>query len=213
MFTSSNTAVGLLLSGGLDSSILLGHLLEKGHSIQPFYVRSRLCWEAREMQAAREFLAALASPRLAELAVLDMPVGDLYGDHWSLTGRGVPDAASPNTAVYLPGATPCCSSRRPSRCRLHGLQQLALAVLAGNPFGDATAEFFEELQSALARATRRGGALPPPAGPMRQAAGPATGPPSALAPDLFLHRAAGWQALRPLQQVQGTDRRLPLQPD
>ena len=31
--------IGLLLSGGLDSSILLGHLLAHGRRVQPFYIR------------------------------------------------------------------------------------------------------------------------------------------------------------------------------
>ena len=49
--TSSNDGtVGLLLSGGLDSSILLGHLLGKGRRVQPFYVRSHLLWEEAELR-------------------------------------------------------------------------------------------------------------------------------------------------------------------
>jgi len=148
-----DATIGVLLSGGLDSAILVGHLLGQGRRVQPFYVRSHLVWERRELAAARQFLSALAAPRLAALVVFDMPMGDVYGDHWSLTGRGVPDAASPDTTVYLPGRNALLLLKPALWCRLHGIEQLALAVLGSNPFGDATPEFFAALESVVARAT------------------------------------------------------------
>ena len=62
--TSSNAAtVGLLLSGGLDSSVLLGQLVAGGRRVQPFYVRCGLVWEEAELRAVRAILEALqASP-------------------------------------------------------------------------------------------------------------------------------------------------------
>ena len=100
---ASPSTIGLLASGGLDSSILLGHLLGGGRRVQPFFVRAGLRWEDAERRQLGKFLRVLASPRLAELVVLDLPLADLYGDHWSVTGRGVPEFASPDAAVYLPG--------------------------------------------------------------------------------------------------------------
>ncbi len=38
-------------------------------------------------------------------------------------------------------------------CRLHGIEELALAVLSANPFADATPEFFAEFEALLDRAT------------------------------------------------------------
>lgn len=149
----SNATIGLLLSGGLDSAILLGHLLDEGHRVQPFYVRSHLRWELVELLAAQRFLSAMKSPRLADLVILEMPLGDLYGRHWSLTGCGVPDADSPDTAVYLPGRNALLLIKAALWCRLHGIEQLALAVLGSNPFGDATPEFFADFASALTQAT------------------------------------------------------------
>jgi 7-cyano-7-deazaguanine synthase len=153
MSLPTNSTVGLLLSGGLDSAVLLGTLLERGCQVQPFYVRSRLSWETAELSAVRQLLAAMASPCLAELVVLDMPADDLYGDHWSVTGRGVPGAETPDAAVFLPGRNALLLIKPAIWCRLHGIEQLAMAVLATNPFGDATPEFFADFQSALCRAT------------------------------------------------------------
>jgi len=55
------SGVGLLLSGGLDSAILLGCLVEQGHEVQPFYVRCGLIWEQAEQAAVGRFLDAVAS--------------------------------------------------------------------------------------------------------------------------------------------------------
>jgi 7-cyano-7-deazaguanine synthase len=153
MTPANPDTIGLLLSGGLDSAILLGHLLGRGERVQPFYVRSHLLWESKELWAARRFLSALASPWLRELVVFDQPLEDLYEEHWSLTGRGVPDAATPDSAVYLPGRNALLLIKPALWCRLHGIGQLALGVLGSNPFSDATPEFFDEFQSALERAT------------------------------------------------------------
>ena len=153
MPTEKDATIGVLLSGGLDSAILLGHLLGQGFGVLPFYVRSHLAWERRELQSARRFLGALASPRLAPLIVLDEPLDDVYGDHWSLTGRDVPQRGSPDTAVYLPGRNALLLLKPLLWCRLNAVEFLALAVLDSNPFADASPEFFDCFESALARAT------------------------------------------------------------
>ena len=150
---NSDATVGLLLSGGLDSAILLGHLLATGHQVRPIYVRSHLRWEDAELSAVRQFLAALKSSRLADLVTLELPLDDVYGNHWSLTGHEVPEAGSPDDAVYLPGRNALLLIKPAIWCRLHGIEQLALAVLATNPFSDATPEFFAEFEAALARAS------------------------------------------------------------
>ncbi len=149
MTQSSASPIGLLVSGGLDSCILLGHLLEQGHRVQPFYIRCGLHWEAEELRGVRQFCAALESRRLQELVVLELPLADLYQRHWSLDGRLVPDASTPDEAVYLPGRNPLLLIKAALWCQLNGIDRLALALLASNPFPDATARFFEAFETAL----------------------------------------------------------------
>lgn len=152
--TNANDAtVGLLLSGGLDSGILLGHLLQSGRRVQPFYVRSHLVWENTELEFVRTLLKALSSERLASLAVLEMPLWDLYGDHWSTNGHDAPDAASLDDAVYLPGRNALLAIKPALWCAMRGIKELMLAVLATNPFADATEEFFQSFETALALST------------------------------------------------------------
>ncbi len=148
-----NGVIGLLLSGGLDSTILLGHLLERGGVVQPFYVRAGLYWEQAESSAVERIMSHWRSRTLRPLKTFDMPLADLYGDHWSLTGREVPDARTPDEAVYLPGRNLLLTLKGALWCGLHGIGTLALAPLGSNPFADATPEFFRQWQSVLESAT------------------------------------------------------------
>jgi len=146
---SSESPIGLLLSGGLDSAILLGTLVGQGRRVQPFYVRSQLFWEPEELDAARRSVEAILSPLVEELVVLDLPLKDLYDDHWSVTGHQPPDASTADDAVCLPGRNALLAIKAALWCRLNGIDQLALGVLESNPFADATSDFFHHLEAAL----------------------------------------------------------------
>ena len=139
-------AVGLLFSGGLDSTILLRQLLCDGQQVQPFYICAGLDWESVEIAAAKQIIQALRSPRLNSLVMLQMPVRDLYADHWSTTGNNVPGYGTTDEAVFLPGRNGLLVHKAALWCQLHGIERLALAVLSANPFRDARVEFFQSLQ-------------------------------------------------------------------
>lgn len=141
-------SIGLLISGGLDSAILLGHLLAEGSRVQPIYVRCGLRWEAQELSYLRRFLEAVAQPGLNSLMTFECPMADVYGRHWSLTGV-VPDASSPDEAVYLPGRNLLLLLKSAVWCQIQGIPTLALAPLGSNPFPDASQLFFDHLQAAL----------------------------------------------------------------
>jgi 7-cyano-7-deazaguanine synthase len=139
-------ATGLMLSGGVDSAVLLDQLVDRGWQVVPFYIRTDCIWQDAEVAAIEQFLAAIARSELRELVVLNMPLADLYGNHWSITGKGVPDDASPDEAVFLPGRNQLLLIKPVLWCALHGVENLALATLASNPFDDATPEFFTRFE-------------------------------------------------------------------
>ncbi|MBI3836553.1 MAG: 7-cyano-7-deazaguanine synthase [Planctomycetia bacterium] len=143
----SNLAV--LFSGGLDSSILVSHLIAQNHRVRPLYVDSQLVWQREELHWARRVLQAIDAPGLEPLVVIKLPLADVYGDHWSITGRGVPRADEPDEAVYLPGRNPLLMIKAQVWCRLHGVSRLALGSLQSNPFADATDEFFRQFEAAM----------------------------------------------------------------
>src|SRR6516165_11847003 len=144
--------LAVLVSGGLDSAILLGEARARCAAVHPLYVRNGLSWEAVELQHLRRFLEAMAAPVLRPLTVLDMPVADLYGDHWSLAGRGVPGADTPDEAVFLPGRNVLLLSKAMLWCHLRGVPAVALAPLESNPFPDATPDFFAAYQDVVNQA-------------------------------------------------------------
>jgi 7-cyano-7-deazaguanine synthase len=134
--------VAVLVSGGLDSSVLLAELLRCGSVVQPIYVRSGLCWEAVELYWLRRFLRALRAPRLQRLAELTLPAADVYGAHWSVSGKGTPGYDAPLESNYLPGRNLLLLSKAAVFCAQHDIAAIAVAVLRDNPFADGTPEFF-----------------------------------------------------------------------
>src|SRR5688572_9994710 len=134
----SRESIGVLVSGGLDSWILVGHLLAEGRAVQPLYIRTGVRWQDVEQVCLARFLAAIAMPDLAGLVVLDLPLADLYEGHWSLTGCDVPDAKSPDEAVYLPGRNALLLVKAAVWCQLHGISELGMAPLGTSPFDDAS---------------------------------------------------------------------------
>jgi 7-cyano-7-deazaguanine synthase len=118
--------------------------------MHPLYVSAGLAWEASELTALDRLLAS--SPfagRTEPLARLSFTVHDLYpATHWAL--RGTPPAFdTPDEDVYLTGRNVALLSKAAIYCAQQGLDRIVLAPLAGNPFPDATPQFFETMARAL----------------------------------------------------------------
>jgi 7-cyano-7-deazaguanine synthase len=145
------TPLAVLVSGGLDSAILLAEAARAYPAVHPLYVRTGLLWEPVERAHLDRFLAAVRTPRLQALHVLHVPVADVYGNHWSLSGDGVPGADTPDDAVFLPGRNVLLLSKALVWCHLQGVPELATAPLGSNPFPDATAEFFDDFAAVVSR--------------------------------------------------------------
>jgi 7-cyano-7-deazaguanine synthase len=143
----SHDGVAVLASGGLDSAVLTAEYLGEGRVVQPMYVRFGLAWEETEETHLRRFLDTLQSPGLRPLVTLALPVADTYGAHWSLSADDVPDADTPDEAVYLPGRNLLLLAKSSIWCALHGYPTIALGTLKGNPFADSSREFFGDVES------------------------------------------------------------------
>jgi 7-cyano-7-deazaguanine synthase len=152
MSDPEDAPLAVLVSGGLDSAVLLGTAVGCRPAVYPIYVRTGLTWETAEREFLYRFLAELPDPALRPLVTLEMPVADLYGEHWSLTRRGVPGADTPDIDVYLPGRNVLLLSKALLWCHLHGVPTLALATLARNPFPDASPAFFQAFAGAVNQA-------------------------------------------------------------
>jgi 7-cyano-7-deazaguanine synthase len=120
---------------------LVADLAKRYRRVWPVFIRHGLRWEALELCALRRFLKAAQLPAPV---VLDLPVRDLYGRHWSVTGKGTPGARSADAAVYLPGRNLLLLAKAAVFCAQRGIGTIAVGSLAGNPFPDATPKFFRD---------------------------------------------------------------------
>jgi 7-cyano-7-deazaguanine synthase len=148
----ADRGIAVLVSGGLDSGVLVADLLAREERVHPLYVRFGLAWEAAEEAHLRRLLATLEHPRLAPLVVLESPIAGVYGAHWSVSGDAVPDERTADDAVYLPGRNVLLLAQPSVWCAVHGVHTIALGTLKGNPFPDSTREFFDDFAALAGRA-------------------------------------------------------------
>jgi 7-cyano-7-deazaguanine synthase len=146
MSTGSPTAV--LFSSGLDSAVLAVSEARRSR-VHPVYVSAGLAWEREELAAVDRLLASPAYRALAPVARLTFTVEDLYpATHWAL--RGTPPAFdTPDEDVYLTGRNIVLLSKASIYCAQQKLSRIAIGPLTGNPFPDATPEFFGTMARAL----------------------------------------------------------------
>ena len=114
--------------------VLLDELAKRYRPVVPVYIRQGLSWERAELR------------HLRNVTILELPVRDLYGKHWSTTGTHVPGAKTPDEAVYLPGRNLMLLSKAAVFCALHKIPVIAVGTLGHNPFPDATPKFFRDFE-------------------------------------------------------------------
>jgi 7-cyano-7-deazaguanine synthase len=145
--------VAVLASGGLDSSVLLAELAERGYRVFPLYVRAGLKWERLEFSVLNRFIASLNSRRVEPVAVLRFPMDDLIPGHWSITGRKVPGYRAALSSNYIPGRNFGLLAKAAIFCAVNRIPAVAIGPLADNPFPDARPEFFRTLARAVEEGT------------------------------------------------------------
>jgi 7-cyano-7-deazaguanine synthase len=117
--------------------------------VHPIYISAGLAWEGEELAALDRLLATEAYRGMEAPAKLTFTVRDLYSpNHWAL--RGEPPAFdTPDEDVYLTGRNIMLLSKAGIYCAQHRIGRLVIGPLAGNPFPDATPEFFSTMARAL----------------------------------------------------------------
>jgi 7-cyano-7-deazaguanine synthase len=131
-------AVCVLVSGGMDSCVLVDQLSRDYSRVYPLYIRTGLLWEETELYWLRRFLRRIAKSSIVPLSVLDLPMGDTCGSHWGFNGENIPDGVSPDESVYLPGRNILLLSKAAVFCMQNGIEIIAIGILKGNPFPDSS---------------------------------------------------------------------------
>ncbi len=139
----------VLLSGGLDSAVLLADEASRG-DVQPVYVSVGLAWEAAERRAVQAFLeTGIPGVRTRPLVSLAVDMTDVYpAAHWARQGHA-PAYHTPDEDVYLPGRNVVLLGKAAVFCASAGLDRVVIGTLDHNPFPDATDEFRASMAHAL----------------------------------------------------------------
>lgn len=153
----------VLLSGGLDSAVLLADEASRG-VVYPAYVSAGLAWERFELRVVEAFLAHMrghapapsaigegsaAPDRVRVLARLSVDMTDVYAaNHWAVAGRP-PAYHTPDEDVYLPGRNVVLLGKAGVYAAVVGAARLVIGTLDHNPFPDATSQFRVAMAAAL----------------------------------------------------------------
>lgn len=147
-----------LVSGGLDSAVMLGLALEAGETVWPLYVRQGFVWEDEEVRALERFLDSLvsiSSGRLNPLTQTALTAPYVGSVAWATeVAADFPGAETPDEAVYLPGRNLALLTQASILAHSKSVARIQLGVLAANPFPDATSEFFQAFEAAAYQAMR-----------------------------------------------------------
>ena len=151
--TGQGTAV--LCSGGLDSAVLLADAARRAASaggpivVQPLYVSVGLAWEAEERAIVEKLLATPPFANVTPMVMLHADMRDVYpATHWAIRGTA-PAYDTPDEDVYIEGRNIVLLAKASVFMARAGLSTVLIGPLAGNPFPDATGEFFRAMSAAL----------------------------------------------------------------
>jgi 7-cyano-7-deazaguanine synthase len=174
---SPSQATAVLFSAGLDSAVLLADAIStfpertanseasvltsavdvRLAPVQPIYVSAGLAWEQQELEAAERLLKSPPyAGRVLPLVTLQMDMRDVYpSTHWAIRGEA-PAYDTPDQDVYIEGRNVVLLSKASIYMARARIPRILMGPLAGNPFPDATPDFF----TAMARALSLGLAAP-----------------------------------------------------
>jgi 7-cyano-7-deazaguanine synthase len=149
-------ASAVLFSGGLDSAVLLALEMKTSERVHPIHIRAGLAWEPAEARAIQRILdAAPFEESLQPLSTLTVDMRDIYPPtHWAIAGQP-PAYDTPDEDVYLEGRNIVLISKASVLCARLAVERLVLGPLNGNPFPDATQQFFDTMARALALGLNR----------------------------------------------------------
>ena len=145
----------VLFSGGLDSAVLLASVADgvrrsgTNARVTPIYVSVGLAWERDERVIVDRLLASDVFRGVQPVVTLAFDMHDVYPPtHWAIRGEA-PGFDTPDEDVYLEGRNVVLLSKAAVFMTRAELSRVSIGPLSGNPFPDATPEFFATMSRAL----------------------------------------------------------------
>lgn len=138
----------VLLSGGLDSAVLLSYVGQTD-AVTPVHVRCGYAWEHAEAHCIHRLMRSALAPRIKPLQTITADMRDLLPEgHWALTGIA-PAYRSDDEEVFIDGRNITLLSKAAVLAAKLKIKKIAIGLLQGNPFPDATPMFLTAMSRAL----------------------------------------------------------------
>lgn len=141
--------VAVLLGGGVESTAIVRRSLGEQRSVIPVHIHCGLLWDDTELLFIERFLSANAGPGLAPLREIRLPLQDFLGQHWAVSGLGVPRAGASSSELEIPLRNLTLLGFAVHR--LADLSQItvALGTTADNNYRDGSRTYFDRCQEVL----------------------------------------------------------------
>lgn len=97
------SSICVLVSGGLDSAMLVKRGLALGHLVYPLYVASGFQWERAERHCLNQQLQYLSNPKLKALKVLSYPAKEFFFGSLGISSPSRPGPERPSQLRLHPG--------------------------------------------------------------------------------------------------------------
>lgn len=136
----------VLISGGLDSSLLIKHALGEGRKVHPLYIESGFFWETQERAALQNILRLLAHPEVQSLKTIHASLQDFLPGHWGFHPENIPEGNLSPTATYVPGRNLFLLTHACHYAFSKKLTEIWIGTLKGSVFTDAKKYFFQSLE-------------------------------------------------------------------
>ncbi|MBI2069684.1 MAG: 7-cyano-7-deazaguanine synthase [Elusimicrobia bacterium] len=146
--TTNNAGITALVSGGLDSGVLLARLSRQAREIHPLFIANGHPWEEAEFKSLKRFLRAINSPKIKTTVRIDFPIRRLLDQHWGPRGYH-PHYNAGYSANYIPGRNIALLTAAATNAFVHKLSTIALGLLKNNPYPDSQPAFFRNFETMI----------------------------------------------------------------
>ncbi len=149
MTSTRDSAVCLLASSGIDSSLLIVEALKQDLQVHPLYIKSGFQWEDAEFYHLQKLCQHLAHPKLMPASSMGSSLQPWLKDFWGFGVGFSPPSQSEDSATYIPGRNLWLLCHAAFFCQSRGLKEIWLGILSDQLFQDQKTPFLRGMEEML----------------------------------------------------------------
>ncbi|MBL8151408.1 MAG: 7-cyano-7-deazaguanine synthase [Blastocatellia bacterium] len=143
-----HAAATVCVSGGLDSCVLLAKMAEYFPKVYPVFVRNGYSWEDVELDYLKKFISKLDNPAIEPLKEALLPLDESLREYWWKKDF-IPGYTEGYSANFIPGRNLLLLNSVLMLTYVNKSPNIALGILAGNPYPDSQIEFFSSFEKTV----------------------------------------------------------------